>query len=183
MRQQGRFVRRAFCTFCYAASLLLHGGGATILLRPPLLADVADAPGQAFFSVTAGEVRRPDPADLLSNKSLTLDRNAAELALTLALVALRALAADSRQSGAAELARRLLELDDGGHLAEAYARPTVSAALARELRGVRCTNSELVGTSHTAENPQQRWQQPRDRAAGVRKVGGDAAGPRPGVAV
>eukprot|EP01043_Picozoa_sp_COSAG02_P046803 COSAG02_NODE_4417_length_5382_cov_32.075147_1_plen_582_part_10 len=173
MRQQGRFVRRAFCTFCCAASLLLHGGGATPL-QPPPLADV-DAPAEAFFSA---EARGLDPANLLSNESLALGRDTTELAVALASAALRALAADPhRQSGAAELARRLLELDDRGHLAEAFARPAVSAALARELRGVRCTNSELISTSRTAESPQRRWQQPRDRAAGDGSVGGDAAGP------
>eukprot|EP01046_Picozoa_sp_COSAG06_P061650 COSAG06_NODE_13606_length_1240_cov_1.063979_1_plen_273_part_01 len=178
MRQRGRFVRRAFCTFCCAASLLLHGGGAAAaaLLQPPLV-DIA-APAEAFFSAATAEPRGPDPANLISNETLTLGRGAAELAVTLASAALRALAAGPRQSVAAELARRLLELDDRGHLAEAFARPAVSAALARELRGVRCTSSERISTARTAESPhQRRRQQPRDRAAGDGSVGGDAAGP------
>eukprot|EP01044_Picomonas_judraskeda_P008206 COSAG03_NODE_923_length_5297_cov_3.031358_2_plen_1443_part_00 len=179
MRQQGQFVRRAFCTFCCAASLLLHGGGATKLVQPAL-ADV-DAPAEAFFSATA-KARGRDPADdLLVNKSLTLDRSAAELAVTLASAALRALAADPhQQSVAAELARRLLELDDGGHLAEAFARPAVSTALARELRSVCCTSlgKELISTSRTAETTQQAcWQQPRGRAASGGSVGGEVARP------
>ena len=176
MRQQGRFVRRAFCAFCCcAASLLLHGGGATPL-QPPL-ADVDYAPAETFDSAVA-EAPGLDPAALPSNKSLALGRDATELAVTLASAALRALAADPRQSGAAELARRLLELDDGGHLAEAFARPAVSAALAWELRGMRCTSSERTSASRTAESPQRRSQQPRGRAAGDGSVGGDdVAGP------
>ena len=134
---------------------------AAALLQPPLAGGRVDAPAEAFFSATA-EARGPDPANLLANDTLTLGHDATELAVTLASAALRALAADPhRQSGAAELVRRLLELDGGGHLAEAFARPTVSAALARELRGVRCTSSERISTARTAESPhQRRWQQP-----------------------
>eukprot|EP01046_Picozoa_sp_COSAG06_P022713 COSAG06_NODE_1773_length_8428_cov_7.738384_1_plen_535_part_00 len=149
-------MRRAFCAFCCAASLLLHGGAATPL-QPPL----ADVNAPAEISAV-GEAPEPDPAILPSNESLAFGRDVTELAATLASAALRALAADPhRQSVAAELARRLLELDDGGHLSEAFARPAVSAALARELRGVRCTSAELISVDGTGGK-----QQNGDRAAG-----------------
>ena len=114
-------------------------------------------PLEGFAAPTNGE---GDDADLTSNDSLKLGHDATELALALTSAALRALAAGEQPQvlsaeedgarpehpspppppwlgAAAGLASGLLE---DGRLAELFARPSVAAALARELRGVRCTS-------------------------------------------
>ena len=156
------------------AALLLH---LHAVADEPPLAEAHEAPLNASIGPPNGPQQQPQRRhgqgdDFALSEGPQSSRDAAELALALASAALRALAEPAADllsadpatppwhGAAAELARGLLA---EGRLAELFARPSVTAALARELRGVRCTSN--VSTSDEEAASSQRWHRRADAAS------------------